>query len=229
MQNKIDWRKYLFAFVITAAVFFTALFVSDYFNERRIEAIRNIEDRISIDILSLETQFDLLEELSCSEITENSALSKELNVLERRLSYTEVQLGTDNPEVLRLKQTYSLLQIKDYLLMKKISAKCGLSPIFILYFYSNEGDCKDCVRMGHILTFLREQYPKLRVYSFDYNLNLSALETLITINAIEKELPAFVIGGRAYYGFHSREEMEQIIPELDTLREEAATSTKEGV
>ena len=215
--------------MITTAVFFTALFVSDYFNERRIETIRNIEDRISIDILSLETQFDLLEELSCSEITENSALSKELNALERRLSYTEVQLGTDNPEVLKLKQSYSLLQIKDYLLMKKISAKCGLSPIFILYFYSNKGDCKDCVRMGHILTFLREQYPKLRVYSFDYNLSLSALETLITINAVNKELPAFVIGDQVYYGFHSREEMEQIIPELDTLREEAATSTKEGV
>ena len=83
--------------------------------------------------------------------------------------------------------------------------------------------------MGHILTFLREQYPKLRVYSFDYNLNLSALETLITINAVNKELPAFVIGDQVYYGFHSREEMEQIIPELDTLREEAATSTKEAV
>lgn len=228
MQNKIDWRKYVFALVITSAVFFTALFVSNYFNERRIETIRNIEDRISIDILSLETQFDLLEELSCDEITENSALSKELNVLERRLSYTEAQLGTDNEEVLRLKQSYSLLQIKDYLLMKKISEKCGLNPIFILYFYSNEGDCEDCVRMGHVLTFLRDQYPKLRVYSFDYNLDLSVLDTLITINNIKAELPAFVIDNEVYYGFHGREEMEEIIPSLDTLREETATSTEES-
>lgn len=229
MQNKIDWRKYVFALVITSAVFFTALFVSNYFNERRIETIRNIEDRISIDILSLETQFDLLEELSCGEITENSALSKELNALEQRLSYTEAQLGADNEEVLKLKQSYSLLQIKDYLLMKKISEKCGLNPIFILYFYSNKGDCEDCIRMGHVLTFLRGQYPKLRVYSFDYNLGLSALDTLITINDIEARLPAFVIGNEAYYGFHSREEMEKIIPLLDTLREETATSTEEDV
>jgi len=229
MQNKIDWRKYVFALVITSAVFFTALFVSNYFNERRIETIRNIEDRISIDILSLETQFDLLEELSCDEITENSALSKELNALEQRLSYTEAQLGADNEEVLKLKQSYSLLQIKDYLLMKKISEKCELNPIFILYFYSNEGDCEDCIRMGHVLTFLRGQYPKLRVYSFDYNLGLSALDTLITINNIKAKLPAFVIGNEVYYGFHSREEMEEIIPLLDTLREETATSTEEDM
>jgi len=209
----------IFTLIITAVIFATALFASSYFNNKRVEEIGSIANNISIDILALETQFDLLENLSCNDITENSGLSKELNSLERRLSFTEGQLGTNNEEVIRLKRSYSLLQIKDYLLMKKISDKCNLSPIFIFYFYSNAGDCDDCVKEGHVLTYLREQYPKLRVYSFDYNLDLSALHTLITINKIKGEtLPAIVIDDTVTYGFQSVEELEDVLP-IEELRE----------
>ena len=176
-----DVRKYLFAFIITAAIFTTAIFVSSYINDKRVEEIGDISEQISIDILALETQFDLLEDISCDMLSRNSALSQELNSLEKRLSLTESRLGVDNEEVIKLKQSYSLLQIKDYLLLKRISQKCDLNNVFIFYFYSNEGDCEECSREGHVLTYLRTQYPKLRVYAFDYNLDLSALRTFISI------------------------------------------------
>lgn len=225
-MRTLDWKKYFFVLVITALVFFTALFMSDKVNERRFAELQDIEGRISTDIVSLETQFDLLEELSCDEITERTVLSKELDSLATRLAFTEGQVGADNPEVIRLKLSYTLLQIKDYLLMKKVSEKCDLDPIFIFYFYSNEGDCEDCTREGHVLTYLREQYPRLRVYSFDYNLDLSALETLITIHDVEDNLPALVIGDDIYYGFQSAEAIESVLP-LEELQEEGATSTPE--
>ena len=228
----IDWNKYLFAFVITAAIFATAIFASTYFDNKRIAEVQAIEDKIAVDILALETQFDLLEDLSCEAISENSVLSSELNSLERRLAFTEGQLGTDNAEVERLKRSYSLLQIKDYLLMKRVSEKCNLDPIFIFYFYSNAGDCDECTRAGHVLTHLREQYPKLRVYSFDYNLDLSALQTLITVNNIEgNTLPAIVINDEVKYGFQSVEALEEVLP-VEDLRdpedaeEKATTSTE---
>ena len=221
-MREFDLRKYAAAFAITALIFFPAIFASDYFNERRIQDIRSIEDRISIDILSIETQFDLLGELSCKEITERSVLSQELNSLARRLNYTEAQLGFDNDEVVRLKNQYSLLQIKDYLLMKEVSEKCELDPVFILYFYSNLGDCEDCERAGHVLTYLREQYPTLRVYSFDYNLDLSALRTLTAINEVENTLPAVVVNDEVHYGIRNLEDIESILPELNRLE---STST----
>lgn len=223
-----DWKKYALAFVITAALFSTAFYASNMLNAKRIEQIQNIEDRISIDILSLETQFDLLEELSCEDITENPVLSSELNSLASRLDYAEGQLGSDNAEVERLKRQYSLLEIKDYLLMQKVSQKCKLKPIFILYFYSNAGDCPDCTREGHVLTYLREQYPQLRIYSFDYNLDLSALKTLKGLSKLNGNLPALVIENKVYYGFQGTEDIEKIIPELETLKKETtATSTVE--
>ncbi len=209
-------RNALIAFVITAAVFGTGFWVSNVINEVRLDEVRSIESRIAVDILSLETQFDLLGQLSCSDISENTVLSTELNALADRLSITEERLGSDNEEVINLKKQYSLLQIKDYLLMQEISEKCALKPVFILYFYSNEGDCPECDTVGHILTYLRETYGALRVYSFDYNLDLGALETLVSINRIESKLPAFVINGTAHYDLRELEDFEAVLA-LETL------------
>lgn len=217
---------YVIAFLITAFVFATALFASSYFNSRRVADVRATQDDISIDILSLETQFDLLQEHSCTDIAENTILPSALQTLANRLSYLEGQGGTSNAtaEVTRLKRLYSLLEIKDYLLMKQIAAKCQLKPVFILYFYSNQGDCTDCEKQGYVLTALSEQYPQLRIYSFDYNLDVSALQTLISIDKIDNKLPALYINGNAYYGFQEQDSIEKILPQLKTL--EKATSTK---
>jgi hypothetical protein len=183
------------------------------------------QDNISIDILSLETQFDLLAEHSCRDIEENSVLSRELRPLASRLSYIESQQNVDTGELVRLKRYYSLLQIKDLLLMKQVAAKCALEPVFILYFYSNEGDCVTCEEQGYVLTALNQRYPRLRIYSFDYHLDLSALRTLITINEVAPELPALIIDNDVYAGFKTLAELEEVIPGLEELREEAAAAT----
>ncbi len=220
----MSWIRYLIAFGITAVIFATALYISDRLNTARIENIRTIQDNIAIDILSLETQFDLLQELSCTDIRENSVLSRELANLSRRLAYTEENLGTENEEVLQLKRQYTLLQIKDLILMRRVAQKCKLEPVFILYFYSNQDDCPDCERQGYVLTKLSEDYPQLRIYSFDYHIGVPALETLATINNVPAQLPVLVINDKAYSGFKSIEDVSGLVPNIEDLTE-AATST----
>lgn len=230
-MKAVDWQKYIVVFGITLAIFLTALYFTDLASERRLAEIQAIEDKIAIDILSSETQFNLLSETSCANI-DTPVLSEELNSLTEKLSYTEENLGADNEEVIRLKRYYSLLQIKDYLLTKKISEKCGRKTLAVLYFYSNLGDCTECDRMGYVLTYLRNEYPELRVYAFDYNLELSALKTLRSIVGVENKLPAVVVNNDIYYGFRSIEEFDLIVPELKKLRAEKerdalnATSSK---
>lgn len=221
-------KRYVVAFLISAGIFITALLVSMLINDARLESIRVIEENIATDTLSLETQFDLLSELSCADIRENSVLSREVSTLSRRLSYEEGRLGAENEEVVRLKRQYSLLLIKDILLMKKISQKCSLQPVFVLYFYSNSDDCPDCERQGYVLTALGEAYPKLRVYSFDYHLDLPALQTLATIYDLSGELPALVVNEKAYYGFKTVEELEEIIPHIETLQEATSTPKRQN-
>ncbi len=223
-NHTINWKKYFFSFVITVVIFGTAIILSNYFGEKKLSELRDIQDQIAIDILSSETQFSLLEESSCKDIG-TGTLSTELATLEEKLAYTERERGVDDEEVKTLKRYYSLLEIKDYLLMNKIGEKCKKLPLSIIYFYSTNGECEDCEKQGLVLTRLREIYPELRVYSFDYNTDLSAVRTLITINKIKGNLPAIFVKERAYYGFQSVEDIESVVPELQTLKATSTDST----
>jgi len=213
-----DWKKYLIVFLITLFIFATAFYLSNNLNNKKLEEIRRIEDTIAIDILSLETQFDLFEQLSCENITD-SILSKELGELATRIEYGEKNFDSLSKELVGLKKYYSLLQIKDFLLMQKVRDRCDLNIESIIYFYGKE-DCNDCRKQGYVLTDIRRDYPEIRVYSFDYYLELSAIEAIKSIYKIDENLPALIINGKTYQGFKDREQIEEIMPELVKIREE---------
>lgn len=218
-----DVRRYIVAFLITTLIFGTALYASARLNDRRISEISKLQEGISTDILSLETQFDLFENhLSCKNLTEHTVLSTELSNLASRLQYAENTLGADNEDVLRLKRSYTLLQIKDYVLMTRIVNRCGGGPTFVLYFYSNEdGKCEDCTRQGYVLSALSEEFPEdVRVYAFDYNLPLGVLETLVSLNKVEERLPALIVDGKKIYGYQDTAAMEKLIPKITKVRAE---------
>ncbi|MFA5831774.1 MAG: hypothetical protein WC878_08180 [Candidatus Paceibacterota bacterium] len=224
-MHTADWKKYFYVFLVTVAIFLTAFFVSDTLGNKKIEDIQTMQNRVSIDILSSETQFALLSESSCETVGDTS-LSKDLDSLGAKLSYAEVNLNSNKEDVLWLKKNYSLLEIKDYVLMKKLAERCKVKPVYILYFYSNaKGACPDCQKEGTVLTELRKKYPGLRIYSFDYDLDLAALKTLMSLYKIQPELPALVIHKSVEYGWKSVEDMEKIMPELATL---TGTTTEEA-
>jgi thiol-disulfide isomerase/thioredoxin len=226
-QNHIDWKKYVIVLFITGAIFATAIYVSNYFSQKKLVEVKNIQDKIAIDILSSETQFSLLEDSSCKDIASTTALSDELASLEDKLNYTEKDRGENDPEVISLKQNYSLLEIKDYLLMRQIAEKCKTNPVSIIYFYSNtDGECPDCQKEGYVLTQLRTDYPDLRVYSFDYDLDLSAIKTLLLINKIKGQLPALIINDDTYYGFQGLDTLEKLPILKPLVQAKMATSTK---
>jgi glutaredoxin len=188
------------------------VYTISYLNRARVAELSAIENQLSIDTLSLDTQFSLLESAPCDSDASSTTLTSELTDLGSRLSYAENQLGDDDAQVVRLKEQYSLLEIRDYLITKQLASACGTKPITVLYFYSNTNDCPDCDKAGYALSYLRNTYPSLRVYSFDYNLNLGALKTFITLNKVERRFPAFVINGKKSYGFTSLEDFEKQFP-----------------
>src|ERR1700739_1919842 len=220
------WSSYAVAFLITALIFATPLYASNYFNDQRIADVQATEQDVSTQILSTETQFDLLEEHSCSDVNSSDLAPSEMTSLGSELDYLESQ-GGNQDEIMRLKSMYSLLEIRDYLAMQDLAQKCGnLKPVFILYFYSNNGDCTTaCEEQGDVLTELSNEYPALRVYSFDYNLQVGALQTLIQIDHVQDNPPALVINGKTYYGFQSIQDIQKILPQLRTLQMASSTAT----
>lgn len=222
----MDSKKYIVAFLITAIIFGTAIFVSNSLGQKKLNDVRDIENRVALDILSSETQFALLEETSCRDIG-TGFLSKELGPLGEKLSYAESEPGFNSVDVQSLKRSYFLLEIKDYLLMKRLTAKCGIKPTFVLYFYSSDNDrCEDCERMGYVLTALREKYPEVRVYSFDYDFDVDAIKTLISIYKVEPNLPALIIDGNQHYGYRPLSQLEDDVPALKRLRTELEAAEK---
>ena len=212
-----DWKKYVIVLFITSTIFVSGLWLSNYLGNKKIDQLKSIENKISLDLMSSETQFDLLQEISCKDIS-NTVLSSEINSLADKISYTENSMGSNNDTVISLKKNYSLLEIKDYLLMKKITERCGQKSIFILYFYQND-KCEECTKQGYVLTSLHEKYPNLRVYSFDYNLDLSAIKAMISIYKVPDSMPAIVINGKVYNGLKTAEDIEKLIPSIVKERE----------
>ncbi len=225
-RERTDWLKYFYAFVITAVIFGTAIYISNYFGNQKMNQLKATEDKISLDILSSETQFSLLAESSCKNIGDNT-LSMEVGQLGEKLLYMEQKVGAKDLDFQNLKTYYSLLEIKDYLLMKKISQKCNDKTAFILYFYSNQS-CNDCQNQGFVLTKLHELYPQIRIYSFDFDYNIPTIETLKSIYSIKNELPALYINGKVTYGLKTLDQIKKLIPETKIWdKEAAATSTAE--
>lgn len=217
-MQKQDTKRYFVVLIITVAIFVTTLGLSSYLSGKKLDNIKSIQDSVAIDIISSETQFQLLSELSCRDVAA-STLSDTLNELAEKIAYSESNIRNTD-QVTELKKYYSVLEIKDYLLMKKIKEKCGTTIVPVFYFYTTAENCSECIKQAAVLTELRREYPELRIYSFDYNLQLDALESLIKIFKVEDtKLPALVMNERLYTGFHSRERIEEILPEIVTMKQ----------
>ncbi len=225
-------RNLILSFIITLAIIGTIVYAISYLNQQRVAELNTIESQLSTDTLSIETQYSLLADAPCSSFisgssTEDTLLSQEVSDVGDKLAYTEDRLGDKDPQVTQLKQKYTLLEIQDYLLTQRIANTCHLNPTTVLYFYPSGDQCKNvCDRASYALSYLHQTYPNLRVYSFDYNLNLSALKTLESIEKVEPRFPAFVINHKPYYGFTDLTTFEQNFPPSLFATSTATTSTK---
>ena len=220
-------RNALLALAITVAIIGTIVAAINQLDRQRIAELDAIQSQLATDTLSVETQFALLENAPCADLTAGTDLTSEVSSLGDRLGIAESRLGSDNPEVLRLKKQYTLLQIRDYILTQRIADTCDIEPVTALYFYSNEaGSCESCDRASYALSYLRQTYPQLRVYTFDYNLDLGALKTLIAVEKVEERFPAFIIEGKRSYGFTDVETFQELFPEDLFATTSTSTSQK---
>ncbi len=227
-MHTFDWKKYLIVFFITVGIFISVFYLSNYLSNKKITYLRDTQDAISMNILASEVQFSLLEHKQCEDVGA-SVLSGELGDLGSKLSYAEVQFGSTDKRVSDLKSYYSLLQIKDYLLMLSLAEKCETHPIFVLYFYQPTDSCADCVKENYVVDALRQKYPTLRIYSFDYSLDLPAIKTMASIYKVPSQMPVLVINNKVYSGFYSLEQIEKTLPALKNLLPKSLVPTTPSV
>ena len=212
-MKRVSIKLYIATLVLTVAVFAAAFFISNYLNERKTDELKAEEDKITVDILSFETQVGLLKSSSCQDFSSNQ-LQSELQDLQSRLSYMESQVGPNDPDLSRLKRYYALLEINDYVLAKQMSVECKQNTVFILYFYG-DNNCSQCQAQSYMLQAVLQKYPQqVQEYSFDFDLDLSAVQTLVTLHNLPTTPPVIDINGTAYAPFATLSDMENIIDSL---------------
>ena len=103
-HRKEGWAKYVVVFLITVGIFVTIFYVSSTLTNKKVDQLTTIQDNISIDLLSSETQYQLLGDLDCSQIN-TSILSDQLRpfdegpeAFQRRVmaETTLAELGADS-------------------------------------------------------------------------------------------------------------------------------------
>lgn len=206
------YKRYIITFFIVLFLFIIAFYLSSKLANRKIDEVRAIQDKISTDILSTETRFNLLSSSSCENIKLNddfeTGLNIELSEMARRVKFMENQLGYDDVEVTIIRDQYALLQIKDYLLKKQLSERCKENIETILYFYGP--DCSDCKKQSIVLDEINVKYPQIRIYWFDIDSKTPAMKTLLSIFSV-KDIPAVVVRDKYYSGFQSLENIEKYL------------------
>lgn len=223
-------KRYISVFIITLIIFAFTLWLSNKMANRRLDVLKDLEDQISLNILSTETRFSLLEKTSCEHLTENQdtkiGFNEDLTSLAKRVKFMENQLGSTNENVKSLKEYYALLQIKDYLLNKEFQSRCKEKTISVLYFFDNT--CTDCVSQSIILDALSKKYPQIRVYWLDKDIETPALKTIISLFHI-KQVPSLIIGENTFSQLQTLEQIESLIPETKIWEKEKqniATTTE---
>jgi hypothetical protein len=210
-RQKMNPAKYITVFAITTLVFIVGILIGNYFSSQKLEQIDNIGQELKTDTTAMELQYELIAEDPCGHIN-STPLADELYEMASKLDYMENRLGEDDQNVKDLKEYYSLLELRHWLFMQKTNKECNQTSARILFFYTNEEECGNCKEQGFILTWARRNYENVYVYSFDYNIQNDALDTVKRIFGVEGT-PAVVINKQTYNKFMTRDEIEKILQE----------------
>jgi len=209
VKKNIEFNKYVATFAIATLLLLVGIIIGNYLSNQKISAIKEMENNIQLDIMSLEIQSLLFEQNPC--LTSLSPISDKLSETSDKISYMEDQLGKQNSQVINLKKYYSMIQIKHYLLIKERKEKCKTDDVIILFFYSNSDEnIKESEKQGYVLSYFAEKYgrEKIKVYSLDGDLDLEIIRDLKKIEDIFI-FPTTIVNGKQYIGFHPREDFER--------------------
>lgn len=206
--KKMDWAKHAAVLSITVLVFFTGILLGTLLNKNKVDAVKDMSEELRISTMSSEIEFAILAENPCA-IQDISFLNDELYELSLKVDYMENQLGVNNKEVKELKNFYSIVQLRHWLLMKKIKEQCETKATNIIYFYSNEGDCRECSDQGFVLSYLRRT-ENVNIYSVDINTENNAVRTLKKVYSV-KTAPSLIIDKELYQGFQTLQQLKEIL------------------
>lgn len=143
----------------------------------------------------------ILQSVSSSTATKLDAVSNEIRQLE--------QSGQKDERFNLMKETYSSLSIRAWILISAINENCNKQIASILYYYSFP--CANCEAQEDTLNQVKSAAPdKILTYAVDKDVNNSLVQTLVKSHGIDYA-PSVVLGNEVYKGLTEKGVIEGFV------------------
>ncbi len=213
VKEKISWRVYMIAAVITLVVFSLGVGLGFLINNEKYDIIRSDLESLQLQQKDIEIEMMLTNSLganSCNtlnyEIEKTATQSAELG---QKVSYYDNEM-VKNPDIGTIKRYYIINLIQLWSYWELFKKNCNSSVNTVLYFYAIK-NCDDCQAQGFILSYLKEKYPdKIMTFALDKDEDLYSLN-LIKNSYNVSTAPTLIINNKKYEGLKDINALNDIL------------------
>lgn len=211
MVRNIKKKRYVVAFIISCLLFSTGIFIGTQITNSNILEMQKDIELMRMEYSTLETLMLLgnMANVSC-DIYDKQIINfgVQTDNFGKKLEFMEPRVDKDNPEIQRMKSTYWIMELRDFLILQQVETKCGKHHDTILYFH--RPGCEMCEYQSKTLKLIKMEYPEVMIYSFDMNSSNLVIQSLNKVYGI-KEAPSIVVNGKTYTGFINKENVKRIL------------------
>jgi len=213
-RKKFSTHKTITVLLLTIIIFSLGILMGNYNTSKKFSKVIGLSDSLRLETQGVEVIHDILKENLC-ESDDVLYLNDDLYKLSERLAYMESALGQDNEQVKALKEEYFIIEARHWTLAKTRAKNClnnskDINSTIILYFYGNKELCPRCMEQGTVLTYLREKYNGMKIYSFDIKSESSVVNVIKKIYDIDG-VPGLVVNDKPYVGYLNTEGVINLI------------------
>jgi len=214
---EIKKSVFLIAFLITAFLLITILFLGNILNSQRKTAV---EDKMTIisDLNDVQT-YSLLssvygEKLAC--LAFNSKLAAwDQTLWKLGVKLEQYRVATEefakDPFYLQQKTTFNENEVLYMAFLTKAKKECNLSQTVISFYYKKAEVCPKCDDQSFVLSDIkRELGDGVSIFSYDDDLNITSISLLQKYYDI-KEYPCVVINEKPFCGIRDKSFIESRI------------------
>ncbi|HIH31613.1 TPA: hypothetical protein HA235_02800 [Candidatus Woesearchaeota archaeon] len=222
-MRKVNYKRYIFAFVITAAIFLLGFFFGFYMDLQRVNYFQTLSETNRLNIRSLQLQNELINEKTltnqCSAfrfIFDNAIIELEKN--RERLELYQQQANVKKAEFEILRREYTLSQINFWSISAKLKESCANSSDFVtvLFFFGDKEICSDCENQATVLNYYKTQMNQ-NILIFAINRELADTEPVVNLlmKAYDvNSFPTLVIDNSIYREYIDKEDMEDLLCDI---------------
>lgn len=219
-MRSYDKRRYIFALIITVAIFSLGFFFGFILDIKRADYFKSLNEEQKLNIRSIQLQYEIISSVADKKNCEafKYVFNNAVNELERnreRLEIYDQQSKINKEEFVVLRREYVISQINFWHISKKYKETCPEYTDFltVVYFFSDKEKCPDCEEQSSVLNYYKNTL-KEKIFIFAIDENFESHESLIGLlkkSYSINEYPSLIIEDEKFTGFVDSNTFKKIV------------------